>query len=128
MDVVTGSFGYIGKYITRHLLELGTEVRTITTHPDKPNPFGSRVQAFPYNFEDPASLIRSLTGATTLFNTYWIRFAYGDLTYQHALENTRTLFQCAKNAGIQKIVHISVTQASINSDLPYYNGKGQQEI
>jgi uncharacterized protein YbjT (DUF2867 family) len=127
MDVVTGSFGYIGKYITRHLLELGNDVRTITTHPDKPNPFGARVQAFPYNFEDPASLIRSLAGATTLYNTYWIRFPYRDLTYQHALENTRTLFRCAQQAGVQKIVHISVTQASIDSDLPYYNGKGQQE-
>lgn len=127
MDVVTGSFGYIGKYITRHLLELGKEVRTITTHTNKPNPFGARVQAFPYNFEDPTNLISSLAGANTLYNTYWIRYAYKDLTYQNALENTRTLFQCAQQAGVKKIVHISVTQASIESDLPYYNGKGQQE-
>ncbi|HCC79688.1 MAG: epimerase [Chloroflexi bacterium GWB2_49_20] len=127
MDVVTGSFGYIGKYITLHLLDLGREVRTITTHPTKPNPFGARVQAFPYSFEDPASLIQTLTGATTLYNTYWIRFAYGGLTYEQALKNTHTLFECARQAGVGKIVHISVTQASINSNLPYYSGKGFQE-
>jgi NADH dehydrogenase len=127
MDIVTGSFGYIGKYITLHLLDLGREVRTITTHPTKPNPFGARVQAFPYSFEDPASLIQTLTGATTLYNTYWIRFAYGGLTYEQALKNTHTLFECARQAGVGKIVHISVTQASINSNLPYYSGKGLQE-
>lgn len=127
MDIVTGSFGYIGKYITLHLLDLGREVRTITTHPTKPNPFGARVQAFPYSFEDPASLIQTLTGAITLYNTYWIRFAYGGLTYEQALKNTHTLFECARQAGVGKIVHISVTQASINSNLPYYSGKGLQE-
>jgi uncharacterized protein YbjT (DUF2867 family) len=127
MDIVTGSFGYIGRYITRHLLELGGEVRTITTHPTKPNPFGSRVQAFPYSFEDPAKLTGILRGTNTLYNTYWIRFAYGDQTYAQALDNTRTLFACAKAAGVRKIVQISVTRASIHSDLPYYRGKGMQE-
>jgi NADH dehydrogenase len=42
MDVVTGSFGYIGKYITKELISSGRTVKTITTHPDKPNPFGER--------------------------------------------------------------------------------------
>ena len=45
MNVVTGSFGYIGKYITQELLAQGQQVKTITTHPDKPNPFGARVKA-----------------------------------------------------------------------------------
>ena len=80
MNVVTGAFGYIGKYIARRLLELGEPVRTITTHPDKPNPFGHLVEAFPYHFERPDRLIASLSGATTLYNTYWIRFEYGGAT------------------------------------------------
>lgn len=40
MNVVTGAFGYIGRYIVRHLLDVGEQVKTVTTHPDKPNPFG----------------------------------------------------------------------------------------
>ena len=51
MNVVTGAFGYIGKYIARHLLDRGEAVRTITMHPDKPNLFGERVKAQPYNFD-----------------------------------------------------------------------------
>ena len=126
-DIVTGAFGYIGKYIARHLLDLGRQVKTITTHPNKPNPFGSAVQAFPYDFGRPDQLIENLRGASTLYNTYWIRFEYGGATFRQAVQNTSALFDCAKKAGIKKIVHISVTHASEKSDLPYYRGKSLLE-
>jgi len=127
MDIVTGSFGYIGKYITRELINSGRQVRTITTHPDKDNPFGNQVKAFPYNFDDPDLLTETLKGADVLFNTYWIRFNYKHWSFDKALENTKILFDCAKQAGINKIVHISVTNPSESGPLPYYRGKALQE-
>jgi NADH dehydrogenase len=127
MNIVTGAFGYIGRYIARHLLDLGEAVRTITTHPNKPNPFGDAVEAFPYSFDDPEKLVATLRGGSTLYNTYWIRFEYGGATFQRAVRNTLTLFACAKKAGVGKIVHISVTNASLESRLPYYRGKALQE-
>lgn len=127
MDVVTGAFGYIGKYIARRLLDSGREVRTITTHTNKPNPFGQRVQAFLYNFDDPARLTESLSGCDTLYNTYWIRFPHDGQTFESALANTQTLFNCAKAAGVRRVVHISVTNCRVDSHLPYYSGKARQE-
>jgi uncharacterized protein YbjT (DUF2867 family) len=127
LNVVTGSFGYIGRYITRHLLDQGEQVRTVTTHPNNTNPFGEQVEAFPYAFDRPEQLVETLRGATTLYNTYWIRFEHGGKTFKEAVDNTAVLFNSAKQAGIQKIVHISVTQASLDSSLPYYRGKAQQE-
>ena len=127
MNVVTGSFGFIGRHITQRLLERGQTVRTITTHPDKPNPFGSGVEAFPYAFDYPKELEASLRGADVLYNTYWIRFEYGEMTYARALHNTATLFECARKAGVNKIVHIGVTGSSESSPLPYYRGKAAQE-
>ena len=127
-DVVTGAFGYIGRFITSELLEQGRRVRTITTHVDKANPFGSSVAAYPYNFDKPNQLTNSLQGATVLYNTYWIRFEYGGMTFDQAVGNTRILFRCAAVAGVKKIVHISVTHASPEADLPYYAGKGRQEL
>jgi NADH dehydrogenase len=127
MDVVTGAFGYIGRYIAAALLEQGRQVRTITTHPDKPDPFNGTVEAFPYSFHDRRRLTETLAGAEVLYNTYWIRFPYAGQTYESALENTRTLFACAADAAVRRVVHISVTQASTDSDLPYYRGKGLQE-
>jgi len=127
VNVVTGAFGYIGRYITRHLLESGEAVRTITTHPDKLNPFGSVVEAFPYTFDRPQDLVASLRGASTLYNTYWVRFEYGGSTFEQAVRNTITLFESAKRAGVGRIIHISVTNASLDSRLPYYRGKALQE-
>ena len=127
MDIVTGAFGYIGKYITKALLERGGTVRTITTHPNKPNPFGPAVEAFSYSFDDADALIRTLNGADTLYNTYWIRFPFDGQTYESALKNTKMLFGCARQAGVNRIVHIGVTRASLESDLPYYRGKAIQE-
>jgi len=102
-------------------------VRTITTHTDKPNPFGDIVEVFPYSFDDPDKLTATLRGASTLYNTYWIRFEYGGTTFQRAVLDTITLFECAKKAGVGRDVHISVTNASLESRLPYYRGKALQE-
>ncbi len=127
LDVVTGAFGYIGKYIARHLIASGRQVRTITTHPDKENPFGRAVRASPFDFDRPDLLTERLQGAHTLYNTYWVRFAFGGATFERAVENTKTLFRCAADAGVKKVVHISVTNASETSALPYYVGKARQE-
>ncbi|OGO09154.1 MAG: epimerase [Chloroflexi bacterium RBG_13_60_9] len=127
MVVVTGSFGYIGRHITRRLLDLGQSVRTVTTHVDKPNPFGPAVAAFPYGFDQPDRLTTALRGADILYNTYWIRFEYGGLTFEKAVGNTRILFDCARQAGVRKIVHVSVTGNAQDSPLPYYRGKAAQE-
>jgi nucleoside-diphosphate-sugar epimerase len=127
VDIVTGAFGYIGRYIAKALLERGRPVCTITTHPNKPNPFGSAVKAYSYSFDDADALTRTLNGADTLYNTYWIRFPYDGQTYESALQNTKMLFRCARQAGVKRIVHISVTRTTLDSDLPYYRGKAIQE-
>ena len=126
-SIVTGAFGYIGKYIAHHLLQQGEQVATITTHPRKPNPFGDSVRAFSYDFDKPDLLTEHLRGADTIYNTYWVRFEHYGASFNQAVRNTATLFECAKRAGIQKIVHISVTHASTSSVLSYYAGKGMQE-
>lgn len=124
LDVVTGAFSYTGKYIAERLLSMGKRVRAITEHPDRPDPFGGRVEAFPFNFDNPSKLVESLKGAATLYNTYWIRFDHEDITFDKAVENTKTLISAAEDAGIKRIVHISITNPSENSHLPYFRGKG----
>lgn len=124
LNVVTGAFGYSGRYITRQLLSKGKEVRTLTGHPNRENPFGKQITAFPLNFNNVNALTDSLRGATTLFNTYWVRFPYRDITFDKAVENIKILIRAAEEAGIHRIVHISITNASEHSSLPYFRGKG----
>ena len=124
LNVVTGAFGYTGKYITRKLLSIGKRVKTLTGHPNRPNPFGNLVSVAPFHFDNPAELKRALQGASTLYNTYWVRFPYGQVTYDTAVANTKILINAAKEAGIRRIVHISITNASEASPFPYFRGKG----
>jgi len=127
LNVITGAFGFTGRYITRRLLSMGKEVRTITGHPGVVNIFGDRVGVYPFNFDNPAELEKSLQGADTLFNTYWIRFPHGEITYEAAVENTRTMIRAAVSAGVRRMVHISIANASVESPFPYYRGKGMIE-
>jgi len=126
-SVVTGAFGYSGKYIARKLLEHKQSVITLTGHPNRPNEFGQRIEARPFNFDRPETLVDTLQGAETLYNTYWVRFNHGDKTFAQAVENSRTLFQAAKTAGVGRIVHLSVTNPMITSNLPYFRNKALLE-
>jgi NADH dehydrogenase len=127
LNIVTGAFGYTGKYIARRLLERGVAVRTLTGHPTHPNPFGDAVEAVPFNFDRPAALVESLRGATTIFNTYWIRFERGSMTFARAVRNIQTLIEAARQAGVGRFVQISITNAAAASPLPYFRGKGMIE-
>ncbi|MFQ5614944.1 MAG: NAD(P)H-binding protein [Anaerolineales bacterium] len=127
LHAVTGAFGYTGRYITRRLLAQGQRVITLTGHPDRPNPFGEQVKAFPFNFDNPAALAASLDGVDVLYNTYWVRFSHGQITFDGAVRNTQTLIDAAKTAGVRRIVHVSITNPSLDSPLPYFSGKGKLE-
>jgi NADH dehydrogenase len=123
VDAVTGAFGYTGRHIARELLARGRQVRTLTNRP-KVSP---HIEVLPLTFGDFDRLVESLRGAEVLYNTYWIRFAYGRVTFEGATANSRSLFEAAKVAGVRRIVHLSVTNPDPTSSLPYFRGKGLVE-
>jgi uncharacterized protein YbjT (DUF2867 family) len=127
VDVVTGAFSYTGKYIAQRLLAQGRLVRTLTGHPKRSSPFGVKVDAFPFSFDRPSELVRSLQGVTTLYNTYWVRFTHGSTTFNEAVDNTQKLIRAAVEAGVKRFVHVSITNPHVDSPLPYFSGKGLLE-
>ncbi len=124
---VTGAFGYSGKYIAARLLEAGHQVRTVTNSLHRPNPFGPEVEAHPFHFDQLEKLTDSLRGATVLYNTYWVRFNHADFQHSAAVENTLKLFEAAKAAGVGRVVHVSITNPSQESELEYFSGKARLE-
>ncbi len=124
---ITGAFSYTGKCATQLLLNRGYRVRTLTGHPGRHNPFGAPVDVLSYNFDRPDQLTESLIGSSTLVNTYWIRFPHGGSTFEKAVQNTRTLIEAASNAGVRRIVHVSIANPSADSPLDYYRGKAELE-
>ncbi|MGO9753727.1 MAG: SDR family oxidoreductase [Solirubrobacteraceae bacterium] len=127
VDLVTGAFSYSGSAIAERLLGSGRRVRTLTFHPDRAHPLQARVETFPYRFDDPAVLTRSLAGVSTLYNTFWVRFDHGRTSFADAIENSRMLFSAANRAGIKRIVHVSIANPSVESPLPYFRGKALVE-
>jgi uncharacterized protein YbjT (DUF2867 family) len=126
LDVVTGAFSYSGRAIAAALLDAGRQVRTITGHPDRA-PEGSPISTRPLDFGDPTGLRSSLEGATTLYNTYWVRFAHNRIDHDLAVANSRLLFQAAREAGVPRVVHVSITHPSVASPWPYFRGKALVE-
>ena len=124
-QVVTGAFGYSGQYIARRLLDNGVVVRTVTNSPDRKNPFAGQVPASPFHFNDPPKLVEALQGASVLYNTYWVRFNHSRFNHADAVENTLRLFEAAKEAGVERVVHVSITNPTEDSPLEYFSGKAR---
>src|SRR5271157_817657 len=126
-SVVTGAFGFSGRHIAEKLLVRGGMVRTLTNHPRAESPLFGRVQVCPLDFTGTHQLTESMRGASVLYNTYWIRFSYGGLSHEGAVENTKALIRAAEAAGVKRIVHVSITNPAMESPLPYFKGKAEVE-
>lgn len=127
IHAITGAFGYSGRYIAQRLLNKGEQVITLTNSIYRANSFGGQVKAFPFNFEEPEKLVENLKGVQVLYNTYWVRFNHKLFQHASAVDNTLILFDAAQKAGVERIVHVSITNPSLDSDLEYFNGKARLE-
>jgi NADH dehydrogenase len=109
------------------LLAAGHEVLTLTNSVHRQNPFGDKVRVAAFNFDQPELLAQSLQGVDALINTYWVRFDHKLFTHEEAVDNSLILFDAAQQAGVRRIVHVSITNPDPNSDLPYFRGKAELE-
>lgn len=125
LDVVTGAFSFTGSFIAEELLARGRRVRTLTRRPAPDHPLAGRLETAPLVFD--RALIDSLRGADTVYNTYWIRFERRNETFAGAVDNTKILLAAAREAGVRRVVHLSVSNPSEDSPFPYFRGKAQAE-
>lgn len=122
-QAVTGAFGFTGGYIARQLLDKGQKVVTLTNSPQRKSPLQGRVEVRPLSFDDVPRLAESLRGVEVLYNTYWVRFNHGESTFANAVRQSLALFEAAKLAGVERVVHISIANASTDSPFEYYSAK-----
>ena len=127
VHAVTGAFGYSGLHLARVLLARGERVRNLTGHPDRADPFAGAVEVTRFRFENGEAMRAALRDVRVLYNTYWVRFDHGAWTFAKAIENTRVLFRAAAEAGVERVVHVSITNPSPDSPLPYFRGKAVVE-
>jgi NADH dehydrogenase len=108
---VTGASSFTGRFIAQRLIDTGHQVRDLT-RADLAGP--ERMQA-------------ALEGSDTMYNTFWIRFERGPITYAWAIERSRMLFEAARRSGVRRIVHISVINASRGAPTAYFRAKAVVE-
>jgi len=125
--VVTGAYSYTGAAAARSLMQRGYTGRTLT---NRSIPIGRHevaLETHPLQFADIDSLVSAMAGADVFVNTYWVRYPYVGTEFDQAIRNSGVLFAAAKEAGVRRIVHVSVSNASLASPLAYYQGKAQVE-
>jgi uncharacterized protein YbjT (DUF2867 family) len=128
MDVVTGAFSFTGRAIAEELLAQGRSVRTLSRRSaEAGDPLAGRVEWGPLQFSDSAALRDQLRGAEVLYSTYWIRFERDGSTFARAVENIRVLVDAARDAGVRRVVDVSVANPSESSPFAYYRGKAAAE-
>jgi len=123
--LITGASGFIGGAIAERFVNR-TEVRGLTHHPDK-NRFGGLVTNTAYDFDTPDRMAPAFDGVDVFVNTYYVRFNHGPASFAGAVEQSRVLINLARTRGVRRIVHVSVSNASESSDLPYYANKARIE-
>ncbi|HEX2805939.1 MAG TPA: NAD(P)H-binding protein, partial [Kineosporiaceae bacterium] len=112
---------------SRRLLAAGRRVRTLTAHPGPAGEGDRGIDVHPFHFDDREALVASLRGVDTVYNTYWVRYVHGGTSYQQGVRNSRLLIGAAAEAGVRRLVHISITKPDHDSFYPYYRGKAEVE-
>jgi NADH dehydrogenase len=124
---VTGSFGFTGRALTERLLAAGHHVVTLSRRSGAGDPLASRITVRPLRSDRPEELASALDGVDTLFNTYWLRFPRGGATFEGAVGRSAALLAAARDAGVRRVVHLSVVNAAADGETPYVRAKSALE-
>jgi uncharacterized protein YbjT (DUF2867 family) len=124
---VTGAFGFTGRALAEQLLAAGHDVVTLTRRSGAGDPLATRITVWPFDVSRPDYLTAALDGVETLFNTYWLRFPRGGARFEGAVADSATLLAAAREAGVGRVVHVSVVHAAADGTTPYVRAKAALE-
>jgi uncharacterized protein YbjT (DUF2867 family) len=112
--LVTGATGNVGRNVVEQLISRGADVRALVRDPSKAN-LPASVEAVQGDLLDVDSLRSAMAGVTTLFL----------LNGVVADEFTQALIalNVARDAGIDRIVYLSVIHSDIYVNVPHFAGK-----
>jgi uncharacterized protein YbjT (DUF2867 family) len=128
--LVTGGTGFVGGHVVHALRADGKEVRCLVRDRRR----GERLQAWGCELVEgdvtrPESLHAAAAGCDTVVHLVAIRQGRPEHFQRIMIDGTRSLLAAAKEAGVQRFVHMSAlgTGAETKDLVPYYHAKWQME-
>lgn len=134
MVFVTGSTGFVGRYLVKRLVQDGRKVRCLARSSSKTAVFkGLDVEIAIGDVSDQASLDKAMNGIDQVIHLVAVIREYPrkGVTFERInVEGTRNVVAAAKKAGVKRFVHQSALGARDDSNFPYLHSKwfGEQVV
>jgi uncharacterized protein YbjT (DUF2867 family) len=130
---VFGGTGFLGRRIVRHLLGRGFAVRVAARHPervraafpaDEPVP-----EAVAADLHDEAAVAAALAGAHGAVNAVSLYVETGRTSFEAVhVDGAARLARHAREAGVERLVHVSGIGSDPDSTAPYIRARGRGEL
>jgi NADH dehydrogenase len=133
LAVVFGGSGFIGRHVVRALAKSGWRVRAACRRPDLAGhlqPMGrvGQIHAVQANVRYPDSVARAVVGADAVVNAVGILAASGRQTFRKVhVAGARVIAEAAREAGAERLVHISALGANRKARSNYARSKAEGE-
>ena len=129
---VFGGTGFLGRPIVRHLHDSGFAVRVATRHPDRARlpAFGNGPDIVSLNADvnDDRLVASAVSGAWAVVNAVSLYVERGKDTFQSFhVRAAERVAKLARQAGADRLVHISGIGSDARSTSPYVRSRGEGE-
>lgn len=127
---VFGATGFLGRAIARELADDGWEVRIAARNPEMPIPgiATDRSVRLATDIRDEGSVAEALEGASAVVNAVSLYKQKPGLSFRDIhVDGAARVARCAREAGVDRLVHVSGIGASSHSSSAYVRARGQGE-
>lgn len=124
---IFGGTGFLGSEIVREVSARGFDVRIATRHPPGKT-LGQGITHVTADVTDEASVRRAVEGAVTVANVVSLYAEKRGLTFEDVHVNgARHVARCARDAGVERVVHVSGLGSDPQSPSEYVRARAHGE-
>jgi uncharacterized protein YbjT (DUF2867 family) len=130
---VFGGTGFLGRRVVRHLRKRGFSVRIASRHPDRGDALFAvddpQLQSVEADIHNERSVAHALAGAYGAVNAVSLYVEHGTETF-HSLhvECAQRLATQARQAGVERLIHVSGIGVDVASPSRYVRKRGEGEL
>jgi uncharacterized protein YbjT (DUF2867 family) len=125
---VSGATGFVGSHLVPHLVSCGHTVRAVSRSGRRLPGWGDGVQPLSGDVETGAGIGAALTGADAVVHLVAIPRETGGRSFEAVnVRGVATVVQAAHDAGVPRIVHLSVLGVTDDPSLAFLSSKWRGE-